>query len=95
MPPTLMKNHLSLLELQVTRQKTNHIRITRISFFSYLIIGATSSKHNGATNHTQLTPTAELNDKPITHKTKSIVTTRPHQSTDDYIPPLPINPQAY
>ena len=39
---------------------------THIPFFSYLIIGATITKHNGGTNHNkQLTPAAELNNKPV------------------------------
>ena len=48
--------------------------------FSYLIIGATSSKHNEGTNHSkQLTPAAELNNVPITQTSRVLLLQDPSQ----------------
>ena len=48
--------------------------------FSYLIIGAICSKHNGDTNHNkQLIPAAELNNKTITHTTRVLFLQAPGQ----------------
>ena len=67
----------------------SHTNNTHIPFFSYLIIGATITKHNGGTTHNkQLTPAAKLNNKPITHTTRVLLPQLPGQ-------PLPIDPQAY
>ena len=57
-----------------------HTNNMHIPFFSYLIIGATSSKRNEGTNHNkQLTPVAELNNKPITDTTRVLLLRAPSQ----------------
>ena len=54
------------------KSRTNN---THIPFFSYLIIQAIITKHNGGTPHNkQLTPDAELNNKPIAHTTIFVAT---------------------
>ena len=58
----------------------SHTNNTHIPFFSYLIIGATSSKHNASTNHNkQLIPAADLNNKPITYTTRVLLLQAPIQ----------------
>ena len=77
MPTTLIQNQFLKLELQVARQKTNHIQInnTDIPFFSYLIRGTYSKRNGGSTHNKQLIPAAELNNKQIIQTTTIFVTT--------------------
>ena len=57
----------------------SHTNKTHIPFL-YLIIGTTSSKCNGGTNHNkQLILAAELNNKPSTHTTRVLVLQAPSQ----------------